>query len=454
MLLDQDLALANRGGAHGSDSLRHGVPWAVKVTSRLIRAIYQKKGADARLRARGALRHYAGLLSPDAAAGLGVAFQRDAAARLSQVAGVTLDRARQRRRPSRGRMRALVAGTGGRLRWQHVPAPPPPPAQGAVVRPIASSTCDIDCAIALGASQFPLPLHLGHECVAEILAVGEHVSSFRPGDRVVVPFQINCGECRACRAGRTGNCTGVPPVSMYGMGMVGGVWGGAFAEQLAVPYAEAMLVRLPGGVDPVAAASAADNICDAYRHIAPHLPQLLSEDPDAEVLILAATKTPFYFSPSLPLYTGLIARAFGATRVLLADARRAVREHAQRLGLDALHPRELRRMPPWPLVIDVSAGALRLALTSTAPDGTCTSSGSLHRSARIPTLQMYGRNVTLHFGRTHARALMPEVLELLASGRLDPGPIVTDVAPLEDAPRALGEHFRGGGVKTVITAVQ
>jgi alcohol dehydrogenase len=182
------------------------------------------------------------------------------------------------------------------------------------------------------------------------------------------------------------------------------------------------------------------------------VPQLLGQRPDAEVLILAATRRRFYFSPSLPLYAGLIARAFGARHVRLADARPDVREHAQRLGLDALDPRELRHSPPVPLVIDASAGALKLALQSTAPDGVCTSSGSLHRSARIPTLQMYARNVTLHFGRAHARALMPAVLELIAAGRLDPTLVITNVAPLEDAPSALGEHFRGGGVKTVLTA--
>ena len=136
----------------------------------------------------------------------------------------------------------------------------------------------------------------------------------------------------------------------------------------------------------------------------------------------------------------------------MADARPGVREHARRLGLDALHPRELRKLDRAPLVIDVSGGDLHLALARTAPDGVCTSSGSLHRSARIPALRMYGRNVTLHFGRTHARALIPAVLELLAAGRLDPRPVITNVAPLEDAPRALGEHFRGGGVKTVLTA--
>ena len=82
----------------------------------------------------------------------------------------------------------------------------------------------------------------------------------------------------------------------------------------------------------------------------------------------------------------------------------------------------------------------------------CSSSGSFHRSVRIPALRMYIRNVTLHFGRTHARALMPQVLEMLAAGTLDPRPIVTTVASLHDAPAAIGEHMRSDDVKTVLVA--
>ena len=83
-------------------------------------------------------------------------------------------------------MRALQAGPGMRLRFTDVPAPAPPGPGAAIVHPIACSTCDLDCAIALGATQFALPLHIGHECVAEVLTVGERVTSVRPGDRVIV----------------------------------------------------------------------------------------------------------------------------------------------------------------------------------------------------------------------------------------------------------------------------
>jgi alcohol dehydrogenase len=238
---------------------------------------------------------------------------------------------------------------------------------------------------------------------------------------------------------------------MYGFGLAGGHWGGAFSDRLAVPYADAMLVALPDGVEPAAASGLADNVCDAYRHIAPHLPALLERDNDAEVLIVSVSDRNSMFSGSVQLYTGLVARAMGARRVVLADARPHIRAEAERLGMQALEPRELRRRPPAPLVVDMTFDALGRSLSCTAPDGICTSSGSLHRRAQIPALLMYGRNVTLHVGRTHARALIPRVLELMHQANLNPLEVGTRIASLDEAPTALAEHFRGGVIKTVLT---
>jgi alcohol dehydrogenase len=350
-------------------------------------------------------------------------------------------------------MRALVASPGGRLSWRAVPAPPPPRPQGALVHPIAVATCDLDRALALGATPFPLPLRFGHECVAEVLSVGDQVARVRPGQRVVVPFQISCGSCSPCLAGHTGNCASVPPISMYGFGLAGGHWGGALSDQLAVPYADAMLVPLPATLDPVAAASVADNVCDGYRHVAPFLPDLLRRDPDAAVLIVAGVTRRPVFSPSIPLYAGLVARALGARSVHLADTRPGVRDHAQRLGLLPLHPKELRRHRPAPLVVDGSAHprGLRLALSNTAPDGVCSSAGTLHVRASLPVGLMYGRNVAFHIARTHARTHIPQVLQLMSEGRLHPEAVATTVASLEDAPGVLHEHVIGDATKTILT---
>jgi alcohol dehydrogenase len=398
-------------------------------------------------RPHGWVRHYSGLIGPAGATAAGVMLSNQPQQRLANARA-----ALARRRGAR--QRGLVVSPGGRLGWRGVPAPAPPGPLGATVHPVAVATCDMDRPIMLGATPFPLPLHLGHECVAEVVAVGDEVRTVSPGDLVVVPFQINCGTCPPCRLGRTGSCTGVPAVSMYGFGLAGGPWGGALADLVGVPFADGMLVRLPEGVDPVAAASVADNVSDAYRHVAPHLPGLLDTDPGARVLILAGLSRRPAFTASVPLYAGLVAVALGARHVELVDSRAEVRDLASKLGLAARSPAGLRGIAPAPLVVDVTASprGLRAALALTGPDGVCSSAGGLHHSGRIPLLRPYIRNLTLHIGRTHARAVIPQVLRLVTDGTLHPEAVTTQVAPLREAPSALDQHCRAGAVKTILTA--
>lgn len=401
-------------------------------------------------RPRGHLGHLAALASPAAAAALRVATERDARRRFERLRDATRDRIAQHVRPTRPTMRSLVAAPGGRLRWRELPTPPAPGPLGAVVHPIAVATCDLDRALLLGSAPFALPLCFGHECVAEVLRIGNDVTSVKVGQRVVVPFQISCGQCDKCRHGLTANCHTVPPISMYGFGVAGGHWGGALSDELAVPFADAMLIPLPDGVDAAAAASVADNVSDGFRHVGPHLPAVLARDPDAEVRIIVAQDRHSPYSASIPLYAGLIAKALGARHVRILDARSSVRQQATSLGLDAVASH--RGLGLAPLVIDASAQppGLRRALSCTAPDGICTSSGALHRSIGIPITLLYGRNATLHVGRTHARAIIPEVLALMTEGRLRPELITTNVATIDDAPRALRDHAVSDTTKTVL----
>lgn len=63
---------------------------------------------------------------------------------------------------------------------------------------------------------------------------------------------------------------------------------------------------------------------------------------------------------------------------------------------------------------------------------------------------MYGRDGTLKIGKTNARAVIPEVLELMSAGTLHPELVTTTVAEFGDAPEALIEHVHHGYAKTVI----
>ena len=103
-------------------------------------------------------------------------------------------------------MKALVYTGPKSLEWQEVEEPRLTGDGEAIVRHLAVATCDLDALIVSGSAPFPPPFQLGHEGVAEVLEVGDDVRGVRPGDRVLVPFQINCGTCVACQQGRTGNC--------------------------------------------------------------------------------------------------------------------------------------------------------------------------------------------------------------------------------------------------------
>ena len=382
-----------------------------------------------------------------------LAAERDLGRRVSRIRRLGADRVAEWRRPTRPRMRTLVVRSPGRLEWRDVPAPPPPGPEAAVVRPLAMATCDLDRPLALGRTAFPTPLQLGHECVAEVVSVGDDVRRFAVGDRVVVPFQVSCGRCAACVRGLTGNCRGVPPLAMFGFGIAGGLWGGVLSDQVSVPFADAMLVSLPRGVDPAAAASSADTLSDAYRHVGPYIEEVRRHPDGPAVIALGAVDRSSPFSASMPLFAGLVTRALlPEADFLLVDERPWVRDRAEWLGLAAAPTSGLRGRRAA-LVVDSSASprGLRLALGAVAPDGRCSCAGILHASARIPASLMFGRNVTLSIARSHVRQAIGPVLDLLASGRLDPTGVITQQGPFDDAVALLDAHLRGPDIKTVLT---
>jgi alcohol dehydrogenase len=331
-------------------------------------------------------------------------------------------------------MRQLVFHEAHRVEWSDAPEPVLRSPDEALVRPLAVATCDIDAALLRGMTTlFPGPFAFGHEGVAEVVAVGPNVATVRRGDLVVVPFQISCGACTACVRGHTGNCTAVPMGSMYGLEPFGGDWGGFVADLVRVPFAEAMLVALPEGVEPSVAASASDNIADGWRTVAPALAEL----PGAPVLIVAGGQAG---GGSIGLYAVDCAIALGAGRVHYAGGDPACLEVARQLGAEITEGPPPKRFDDYPITVDAGATpeSLACALRSTAPDGYCTSVGQLSDTS-IPAFEMFTKCVTFRIGRTHARPAIPTLLELIAAGRLHPDVVTSAVVEWDDAPEALAD---------------
>jgi alcohol dehydrogenase len=292
------------------------------------------------------------------------------------------------------------------------------------------ATCDLDAMIVNGASPFPAPFAIGHECVAEVVDVGDGVSAVTPGTLVSVPFQISCGDCAACRQGRSSNCSEVDFMSTYGFGPAVDRWGGFLSDLVCVPFAEHMLVALPPGLEPGAAASASDNISDAWRAVAPGL----EATPGAPVLVVGGAGP-----GSIGLYAAAIAVALGSESVLYVDADESRRATAHAVGAQTLAEMP-HRVGPYPVTVDASADpdGLALALRSTSPDGMCTSTAIYFGDQpRLPLLEMYTKGITFRTGRANAREAMPHVLELAASGALRPELVTTRAVGWADAADAL-----------------
>jgi threonine dehydrogenase-like Zn-dependent dehydrogenase len=329
-------------------------------------------------------------------------------------------------------MRQLTFEEPSRYAWRDAPDPQLAGPQQALVRPLMVACCDLDVGVAQGVLPMPPGHAVGHEGLAEVLAVGDEVRSVGVGDRVVVPFQISCGNCRQCRRGATGSCGSLPPMAMYGMAPLAGLDGGGFlSDLLLVPYADAMLIPVPGDVDPVAIASLSDNIPDGWRGVGPYRHELAALDPaDRRVLVVGRL--------SIGLYAAALAHALGA-HVDYVDTDEHRLGIAEKLGA-TVHdgPRPDKSADPYPITVHTSADPSVLAATlrATWPDGVCTDTGIYYQGrVEMPLLAMYTRGVRFVTGRVNARAAIPEVLTLLAAAG-DLSAVVEHVVAWDDAAEA------------------
>jgi len=329
-------------------------------------------------------------------------------------------------------VRQLTFVEAGRVEWQEQPDPLGPGPAGAVVRPLAVARCDLDLPMAT-AGLFPGPFALGHETVAEVVSVGEQVRQRRRGDRVLVPFQVSCGTCSACQDARFGGCTTYRGRigAAFGFGESGGGFGGAVSDLLAVPAADHLLIPAPADVSATALATLPDNVADGYRAVGP----ILRERPDADVLVVGG------MVKSVTLYAVATALALGARRVRYVDTDPAALAAARAVGAEVVehHGGWPRRFDRALITVDGTGDPEGLAtvLRSTEDYGYCTSVAIYFGSSTpLPLLEMYTRGVTFHVSRADSRRLLPEVIDLVASKRLDPLLIPTTVVPWDQAPRA------------------
>src|SRR3954453_2855059 len=118
---------------------------------------------------------------------------------------------------------------------------------GAILKIVSTNICGSDQHMVRGRTTAPAGLILGHEITGLVIEAGSDVEFIKVGDLVSVPFNIACGRCRNCKAGKTGICLNVNPSrpgAAYGYVDMGG-WVGGQAEYVMVPYADFNLLKFP-----------------------------------------------------------------------------------------------------------------------------------------------------------------------------------------------------------------
>lgn len=104
-----------------------------------------------------------------------------------------------------------------------------------LIRVAYTGICATDLAIYTGESSFvksgeiTYPCRVGHEWSGVVEAVGEAVTKFKKGDRVITDNGVSCGECDACRAGNRFGCTEIMSVGTINC------WDGCYAEYMYMP---------------------------------------------------------------------------------------------------------------------------------------------------------------------------------------------------------------------------
>ncbi|GAB3680241.1 Zn-dependent oxidoreductase [Salinisphaera aquimarina] len=285
--------------------------------------------------------------------------------------------------------------------------------------------CGSDMHIIHGDNAFVrYPRITGHEFAGTVTAVGANVDSARVGQRVCVDPVISCGSCYPCRIGRPNVCTHLEVIGVHR--------DGGFQTQVAVPAANAHV--LPESLSPEAGA-----LVEPYS-IAANVLARMAPQPGDRLLIFGAGV--------IGLTVLQMARALGIEEVAVTDIIDARLEAARALGAARVvngGQQDIEAFASqWtdgegvPLVADAAcvpallASMVRLA----SPAARIGLLGFSATASDLVQLEVIRKELTLVGSRLNNRRF-PQVLELIASGRLDPAALVSHRLPLTDMVEAI-----------------
>ena len=318
-------------------------------------------------------------------------------------------------------MRATTIHAPGDIRISEVPDPVISKPTDAIVRVTAGCICGSDLWPYRGENEIRAGSTIGHECVGVVEEVGGEVSSFRPGDFVVVPFCHSDNTCAHCRAGMHSACDnlGITASGQAEYALVTQAEGTmvktdgepdaalvpsllALSDVMATGWHAAVAAGVRGGSTAVVVGDGAVGLCGV----------LAASTMGAEKVVIMSRHQP----------RQEIARQFGATHVVAGrgeEGEAAIREITGGVGADAV------------LECVGTDTAIQTAFEIARPGSTVGFVGVPH-GVELPVRRMFSKNVGLAGGMAPVRAYLPELLKLVLEGRINPGLVFDSTLPLSE----------------------
>jgi threonine dehydrogenase-like Zn-dependent dehydrogenase len=360
------------------------------------------------------------------------------------------------------------------VRVEDVPEPQLLNRRDAIVRVTSTAICGSDLHLYNG---FVPTMEkgdiLGHEFMGEVMEVGPDVKNLHVGDRVVVPFPIACGACRACTERNYALCEnsnpnawmaeklwGHSPAGLFGYSHMLGGFAGGQAEYVRVPFADVGPLQVPSGLSDEQVLFLSDILPTGYMGA-----EMCDIKPGDVVAVWGAGPVGQFAMKSARLLGAerviaidrfayrldLALQRGGATEVInyeQADVYEALLSLTGGRGPDAcIDAVGLEAHAPGPIyALDRAKQmamlqpdrplALRQAIRCCKNGGVVSVIGVYGGLIdKFPMGAVVNRGLTIRAGQCHVQRYMKPLLERIENGELDPSFVITHTLPLSEAAR-------------------
>ena len=348
-------------------------------------------------------------------------------------------------------MRAVTFQGPGEIRIDEKPDPEVSDPGEALVRVSATGVCGSDLHIYHGRVQIEPGFTIGHEYVGVVEAVGDDVTTVKPGDRVLGTYCTACGNCFHCRRAEFHKCDNG---RVFGHGALLGDLQGTQADLTLIPNADLTLRVVPDGMDDDTALFAGDVAGTGYHAIYGDSAHPDPLEPGAAVAVLG-------LGP-VGLSAVQFAVASGAGAVVAVDSVAERLQVAEAFGAIPVH---LTEEDPRATVKSLTGGrgvdlavdavgdprALEMAIRLLRKCGTLSIPGVYAERAEVHMGLLWIKALNVRSGHANVIGHVDRVISMLEAGVIDPAPLVTHHMGLDDAAEAYAIYDRREALKIVLT---